>query len=276
MPELPEVETIRQKIAPLLTNNSVKKITSYRKDLRIPIPQNLNRCLKGNKIIKVRRRSKYLWIDFEHGYTLTIHLGMSGRFFFTDKNRELDRHDHVCFDFEDGKHMRFRDPRRFGLIALCLTAELSEHKLFQHLGVEPLSDAFDAQYFFSKCQSRKTMIKNVLMDAKVVVGVGNIYSNEALFLSGINPQTKALTVSKKNLEQLCVNTKKVLEQSIAMGGTSFRDYVGATEEPGLHQIHLKVYGREGEPCNICGILICREVVAGRSLFYCPNCQKMVH
>jgi formamidopyrimidine-DNA glycosylase len=248
-------------------------VTLRRADLRLPIPENLKKNLEGTQVTDVRRRSKYLLIDFSNCHSLILHLGMSGRFFFTESRRVLDRHDHVLFDFDKSLHLRLRDPRRFGVLLLSRTASLSEHKLFCHLGPEPLEKKFSAGYFHKVCQKSHAPIKNFIMNAKHVVGVGNIYAAEALFLSGIRPTRKACQLTKLETENLCRTIKEVLCESIQSGGTSFRDYVGADEESGLHQLKLNVYDREGEACHHCQNRIRRIVQAGRSGFYCSKCQK---
>lgn len=273
MPELPEIETIRTALEPQIINRIMKKVTLRRPDLRFAIPKKLPKKVQGSPITAVHRRSKYLLIDFKNGQTLIVHLGMSGRLFFTDKNREYDKHDHVLFDFNEGKHLRFRDPRRFGLLDICKTKHLANHKLFKNLGVEPLSDDFTAECLLNFCKKSSAPIKSLIMNANNVVGVGNIYANEALFLSGILPTRLGKKITLSEASVLCANIKKILLASIKLGGTSFRDYVGISEDPGLHQLSLKVYGREGEKCKVCGQKILRVVQSNRSSFYCAKCQK---
>lgn len=273
MPELPEVESLKRKLETRLIGKALRHVTLRRADLRWPIPKNLNQKLVPRKLVGLRRRSKYLLWDFEGGQTLILHLGMSGRLFFADSARQFDVHDHVLFDFDSDLHLRFRDPRRFGMVLICATKDLSTHKLFCHLGPEPLGDLFSGESLFLSCKKSRSPIKSFLMNAKVVVGVGNIYASEALFKSGIRPTRPAYKLTQKEAENLCRSIKAVLEESIVAGGTSFRDYVGANEEPGLHQLKLKVYGREGMPCETCHNLIKKITQTGRSSFYCPGCQK---
>lgn len=273
MPELPEVEIIRRKLAPQIIDTSIVSIRFRRQDLRIPIPKDLKKRVVGYKIIDVRRRSKYLLVDFANDQTLIIHLGMSGRLFFTSSNRTYDKHDHVLFDLSNGKHLRFQDPRRFGILTVCETPDLDNHKLFSHLGLEPLSDEFTGKRLYLICKRSTSPIKNFIMNAKYVVGVGNIYANEALFLSQIRPSRRGFRVTKTEAYQLCANIKRVLAESIEMGGTSFRDYVDPYEQPGLHQLHLRVYDRENQPCRACQMPIKRIVQSNRSSYYCMNCQK---
>lgn len=274
MPELPEIETLRTALRASIVNQTISAIHVRRRDLRFDVPRDLSQRFKQSTVVGVRRRSKYLLIDFDHGYTLIVHLGMSGRLFLTEASRSLDKHDHVTFDFAHGLHMRFRDPRRFGLIDYCDTSRECEHRLFQHLGFEPLDDEFQAQQLMEFCAHSKSAIKSLIMNARNVVGVGNIYANEALFASGLHPATLGCDVNKRSATVLCEQIKTILKNSIALGGTSFKDYVSLNEEPGLHQLHLRVYGQEGRPCPQCQSPIQRLIQSNRSSFYCAVCQKL--
>lgn len=273
MPELPEIESLRQKLAAQLPGKSIRKVTLRRADLRYPLATHLKTAFLHSPIREIRRRSKYLLIDFENDQTLVIHLGMSGRFFFTEPNGTLNVHDHVLFDLNDGRHLRFRDPRRFGMMILEATKTLSQNRFFNHLGVEPLTADFSAQKLYSFCHGSTAPIKSLLMNAKYVVGVGNIYANEALFLSGIRPTRIAKKITRAEAKLLCQNIKKILSESIQRGGTTFRDYVDLNQQPGLYQLRLFVYGRDSEPCRRCQKSIKRIVQTGRSSFYCTGCQK---
>lgn len=273
MPELPEIETIRTALEAQILAKKIQRTVLRRPDLRHVIPKDLPERIKLSPVCALRRRSKYLLIDFRNGETLIIHLGMSGRLYFAEKERDYDAHDHVLFDFEDGKHLRLRDPRRFGLLEICKTSELDQHKLFLHLGEEPLNEEFTPETLYQFAKKSDSPIKLILMNAKNVVGVGNIYANEALFFSGVRPTRRGVKITVDEADRLCHNIKKVLRESIAQGGTSFRDYVSTNEEPGFHQLHLSVYGRENEPCRVCGRLIKRVIQSNRSSFYCPQCQS---
>lgn len=273
MPELPEIETLKRKIEPRLMGVCLTAVTLLRPDLRFPITTGIGATLKNQKVTTVGRRSKYLLIGFANNKTLIIHLGMSGRLFFTTKERALDRHDHVLFDFADGLHLRFRDVRRFGCVLMEGTNRLAGHPLLCNLGVEPLGPSFNAAYLWPLCSHSGTTIKSLLMNSKHVVGIGNIYANEALFKSGIRPTKKARTITKPACANICARVKEILGASIASGGTSFRDYVDVDEKPGLHQLNLMVYNRAGKPCRICNTPIKKIVQTGRSSFYCPRCQK---
>lgn len=273
MPELPEIESLKRGLAPKLVGARVSCITPKRADLRYPLPPDLAMAFAGREILALRRRSKYLLLDFNNAKTLVVHLGMSGRFFFTAATSALDKHDHVLIDLEDGRHLRFRDPRRFGMMFFCETAELFENRFFKHLGVEPLETGFSEEFLFGVAKKSHTPIKSLLMNASHVVGVGNIYANEALYLSGVRPTRQAFKITRGEAKLLVQNVKSSLLESIAAGGTTFRDYVNADQKPGLYQVHLHVYGREGEACLRCGTAIKRVVQTGRSSFYCGKCQR---
>lgn len=272
MPELPEVETIRQKLIPRISGKVLLKLETRRPDLRFPIPKSIKN-LKGQTLTKIERRSKYLILVFNDSTCLLVHLGMTGRLYFCDSNRELNKHDHVLFDFEEGLHLRFQDPRRFGFMDICRLKDLSQNKFLQNLGREPLSKEFSGEWFYESTKKSKSPIKNFIMNAHQVVGVGNIYANEALFLAGIHPERQACSLSKSEVTGLVVSIKSVLKKSLEMGGTSFRDYVNVDEKPGLHKINLKVYQRSNESCFVCGQTIQTLVQSGRSTFFCMNCQK---
>lgn len=278
MPELPEIETIRSRLEPRIAGRKVVGLHLNRQDLRAPMPANLKILVMGREVLAVRRRAKYLLIDLREdpsrdgGCTLIVHLGMSGRLFFTAANAPQHRHDHVLIDFSDGQHLRLRDPRRFGLIDIAASATLHEHRLFRHLGVEPLDVAFDAAYLKRLCRASKAPIKHILMNAHKVVGVGNIYASEALFLAGVRPTRPGRRISAAEGARLVQVVKQVLHQSIVHGGTTFRDYVDVDETPGLHQLRLMVYDRAGKSCRACTTPIRRIVQVGRSSYYCPKCQ----
>ena len=273
MPELPEVESLRLKMAPQILAQKFSTLILRRPDLRYPIPPALARELPGATVTAVRRRSKYLLIDTDAGKTWVVHLGMSGRFFFAAHDLPLHQHDHVVAHLHDGRELRFRDPRRFGLMDWLPTPNLESHKWFANLGVEPLSADFTADGFAKICAKSVSPIKLVLMNAEAVVGVGNIYANEALFLAKIFPKTRACDLKRAQIQRLCRHVKEVLQKSITAGGTTFRDYVGANQEPGLYRIELFVYGRDGEPCRVCKSPIQVLRLSGRSTFFCPRCQK---
>ena len=271
MPELPEVETTRRGIEPHIEQKKVSKVILRRKTLRWPITPALSRDLPGETIKSVSRRGKYLLLATQKG-TLLIHLGMSGSLRIVDTNRLAAKHDHVDIVFANDKVLRYTDPRRFGCI-LWETEPIESHPLLASLGPEPLDENFHADYVFKKSRTRSVAVKTFIMDSKVVVGVGNIYANESLFLAGINPRRSAGKISKLRYEKLVECIQQVLQQAIDVGGTTLRDFTGSDGEPGYFAQSLHVYGRKGEPCDLCkGTL--KEIRQGqRSTVYCSRCQK---
>jgi formamidopyrimidine-DNA glycosylase len=271
MPELPEVETTLRGIQPHLAGQRIVEIIIRQPKLRWPVPHGLNQRLTGEKIESLSRRGKYLLLQTGAG-TLILHLGMSGSLRLVDRKESAGKHDHFDIVLENGKALRLTDPRRFG--ALQFTRDdPAVHELIAHLGPEPLSNDFSATTLFAKSRGRKVAIKQFIMDSKVVVGVGNIYANESLFLAGINPKTAAGRISLARYERLVASIKQVLAKAITQGGTTLRDFVGGDGRPGYFAQALKVYGREGEPCSTCGNPI-RQITQGqRSTYYCPRCQK---
>ncbi|MBD2857407.1 bifunctional DNA-formamidopyrimidine glycosylase/DNA-(apurinic or apyrimidinic site) lyase [Spongiibacter sp. KMU-158] len=272
MPELPEVETVRAGIAPHLTEQRFSKTIVRNPNLRWPVPANLEKLLRNQRVLNVERRAKYLLIKLETG-TLVIHLGMSGRLYFVSPDTPLGKHDHLDWLLDNGKLMRYTDPRRFGAVLWLNPGEETSHKLFSALGPEPLSDAFSAEYLYSKTRNRKQPLKSFIMDGHIVVGVGNIYANEALFLSGIRPTLEAGKLSKPRCERLVENIKIVLAKAIAQGGTTLKDFVNGDGKPGYFKQELMVYGRGGEACVNCKTTLKEIRLAQRSTVYCPRCQK---
>ncbi|MDH4445704.1 MAG: bifunctional DNA-formamidopyrimidine glycosylase/DNA-(apurinic or apyrimidinic site) lyase [Akkermansiaceae bacterium] len=271
MPELPEVETTRRGIEPYVAGVQIKELIVRRRDLRQPVSRDITK-LVGRCILGVSRRSKYLLLSIDDGSTLLIHLGMSGSLRVSDPAEEWKKHDHVGITLASGKQLRFHDPRRFGLV-LRLKGDPMEHPLLKKLGPEPLERGFTVGHLATACAGRASAIKVVIMDAKHVVGVGNIYASEALFHAGILPQTPAAHVSRSQAGKLVVSIRKVLAASIKEGGTTLRDFLNSDGQPGYFKQRLFVYGRKGEPCRKCGTLICHEVLGQRATYWCPKCQK---
>jgi len=271
MPELPEVETTRCGIAPHIENNVITKVIIRNRNLRWPIPKGLNNKLAQQKIISVTRRAKYLLLNTDIG-TLIIHLGMSGSLRILSSNETVEKHDHFELQFKNGICLRLRDPRRFGCV-LWEKNDPYQHKLLINLGPEPLDKIFKADYLFEKSRKRKTSIKQFIMDAKIVVGVGNIYASEALFLAKINPKRLAGKITKKHAQDLSAAIKKILKQAIKQGGTTLKDFRSSDGKPGYFQQKLKVYGRNKEACVICKKPIKQITLGQRSTFYCSHCQK---
>jgi formamidopyrimidine-DNA glycosylase len=271
MPELPEVETIRAGLEPLLVGRKITGVTCHRSNLRYPLPDLAD--LVGNQLSGVRRRAKYLLFDFERGeQTLVWHLGMTGQFHVLPQKAELGAHEHVRFDLNDGNSLRYRDARRFGYAGLLDSAQLGTHAWFNKLGPEPFAAAFNGDHLASCCAGRKAPIKNIIMDAATVVGVGNIYASESLFRAGIHPARAAGRISSQRLARLSDIIKQVLTEAIAAGGSTISDFVHADGKPGYFAHCFQVYGRTGEACFHCRAPITRITQAGRSTFYCRSCQ----
>lgn len=271
MPELPEVETTRRGIAPHVEGQRVTTVTIRQRQLRWPVTAGLEAALGGQEILSVERRAKYLLLHTEAG-VLLIHLGMSGSLRVVGSGDALRKHDHADIAFAGGQVLRFHDPRRFGCL-LWLQQPLAVHPLLAELGPEPLSAAFTADYLHARSRKRSVPIKSFIMDGHVVVGVGNIYANEALFAAGIAPDRKAGGLSRARYGRLVEEIKQVLGRAIEAGGTTLRDFVGGTGEPGYFKQALAVYGRGGAPCLRCRSRLREFRLGQRSTVYCPRCQR---
>ncbi len=270
MPELPEVETTRRGIAPHSEGKQVKQLVIRDPRLRWPVPDDLPRRLAGQTLREADRRAKYLLLRFDHG-TVIVHLGMSGSLRVITDNSEPQKHDHIDLIFTDGIRLRFNDPRRFGC---WLWAEHpQDHPLLASLGPEPLGDDFSGPYLFRKSRGRKTPIKSFLMDNRIVVGVGNIYANEALFKTGIHPNRPAGRIGAARYQQLSQAIRETLSAAILMGGTTLRDFVNSDGKPGYFAQSLLVYGRAGLPCVECQRPLREIRMNQRSTVYCTRCQK---
>jgi formamidopyrimidine-DNA glycosylase len=274
MPELPEVEITRSGIEPYLVGNVITGVRVSQRRLRWPIPRDLAARVTGRRIVRVTRRGKYILIDCGgdgHPGWLLLHLGMSGSLRIMDGTAKPQRHDH--FDLLLGKQlMRLRDPRRFGAV-LWEGGDIARHHLLTDLGAEPLEDAFTGAVLHAATRARKAAVKLVLMNANIVVGVGNIYANESLYRAGINPRTQARRLSLARYEALTAAIKSTLTQALAAGGSSLRDFVHSDGTSGYFQQEYYVYGRAGLPCRNCGAIIRQLRQGQRSTFYCPVCQK---
>ena len=271
MPELPEVETTRRGIAPSLTGATITRVVIRERRFRWPIPDGLEKHLTGLVINSVDRRAKYLLIRSDTG-TLIIHLGMSGHLRFVTAGVGPKKHDHVDIELDSGDVLRFNDPRRFGSL-LWTDANPLEHSLLMNLGPEPLDDTFTGSYLYGASRNRRIAIKPHLMNASIVVGVGNIYASESLFRAGIHPRRAAGRISLQRMSRLTEAIKYVLQESIRLGGTTLRDFYSGDGKPGYFRNELNVYDREGEACITCGRPIRQVVLGQRSTFYCPACQK---
>jgi formamidopyrimidine-DNA glycosylase len=269
MPELPEVETTRRGIEPLITGKTVTAVAVRERRLRWPVSPQLER-LVGVPIVAVRRRAKYLLLDSERGSAI-IHLGMSGSLRVVAVSVTPQRHDHVDIAFEDGTCLRLRDPRRFG--AVLWSRDPLQHKLLKSLGPEPFDPLFDGVYLHARARGRKLAVKSLLMDSRVVVGVGNIYASEALHAAGIHPRRPAGRISRPRYQRLSAAVREILAQAIGFGGTTLRDFSNAEGKPGYFRHELSVYDRAGQPCRNCGNAIHQETIGQRSTYYCRRCQR---
>lgn len=275
MPELPEVETTLRGIAPYLRNHHIESVVITQPQLRWPVSSELQ-TLTHLRVLSLRRRAKYLIIDTEHGNTdpghIIIHLGMSGSLRIVNQDEPHRKHDHVEFRLSSGKLMRYHDPRRFGAVLWTATG-VDEHVLIKKLGPEPLDDDFDSEYLHRATRKRKAAIKNLIMDSHVVVGVGNIYASESLFLAGVRPGLAAGRITRAQASGIVTAIKQVLSDAIDQGGTTLRDFVNSDGAPGYFQQTLNVYGRSGELCRQCKAQIKSKTIGQRSTFYCPDCQS---
>ncbi|HET6395635.1 MAG TPA: bifunctional DNA-formamidopyrimidine glycosylase/DNA-(apurinic or apyrimidinic site) lyase [Pseudoxanthomonas sp.] len=271
MPELPEVETTRRGLAPHVEGRTVTGVTLRRPDLRWPIPDEVRHRLPGRRIVQVRRRAKYLLLDTDAGDSALLHLGMSGSLRVLPADTPPGVHDHVDLALDSGRVLRFNDPRRFG--CLLWQPAGSEHELLRGLGPEPLSDAFDGEWLFIRSRGRSAPVKAFLMDQRIVVGVGNIYAAESLFRAGISPLRPAGRVSRARYGALARAARAILQQAIARGGTTLRDFLSPDGAPGYFEQELSVYGRGGLPCRACGTPLREASIGQRASVWCPRCQR---
>jgi len=283
MPELPEVETVRRGLQPAMEGQVIVAADIRRAGLRWPFPAGMAQRLIGQRVERLRRRSKYILADFGSGETLIIHLGMSGRMLvsghapgsFHHDHPALQKHDHVVLDMENGARVTFNDARRFGAMDLCATSDLAAHRFLATLGPEPLGNSFDEDYLLARLKGRQMPIKSALLDQRIVAGLGNIYVCEVLHRTGISPKRRAGDLSAKRIRALVPAIRAVLLDAIAAGGSSLRDHRQTSGELGYFQHSFRVYGREDQPCPTadCLGIITRIAQSGRSSFYCPKCQR---
>ena len=271
MPELPEVETTVQGIKPFLLGQNIQKITVRNGRLRWPVPADLVTRMKNQNVQFVSRRGKYILIGVDQGGIL-IHLGMSGSLRVLQQSEDPGKHDHFDVITDGGSVIRYHDPRRFGCL-LWHPDDIYEHPLLSRLGVEPLQRGFDGSFLYKIAKTKKVPIKTMIMNADIVVGVGNIYASESLFDAGINPKKLCCRISKKRMDRLADSIKKILGNAIAQGGTTLRDFLNTDGKPGYFEQNLTVYGREGENCTRCAGKITKVTQAQRSTFYCARCQR---
>jgi formamidopyrimidine-DNA glycosylase len=269
MPELPEVETSRRGIEPWLIDATISDVVVRDRRLRWPVARGIESKLRGRRIDSVGRRAKYLLINTDRG-TAILHLGMTGSVFLVERDTPAGVHDHFDILLDNGHALRFRDPRRFG--SFLFSKDPHSHELLARLGPEPLGDEFDGEYLWRRSRQRRISVKQFIMNAHVVVGVGNIYASESLFLAGINPKRAAGRIARHRYDALAAAIREVLSRAIRAGGTTLRDFYGGDGKPGYFQQQLAVYDREGEHCRCCNTII-RAIVQGqRTTYYCKSCQ----
>ncbi len=275
MPELPEVQTVVNGIKSKINKHKILRFKKYISKLRYPIQKNLSSKVEGSKVTTVFRKAKYIIINLSNNKSLVIHLGMSGRIIIVKDNKKKFKHTHFSIFFNKNLVLQFIDPRRFGYICITKTVSLERHRFFVNLGVEPLIEKFNDRYLLNVTKNKKSPIKNIIMNQKYIVGVGNIYASEALFLSGINPKNMGCSLTRQDCIKLVKAIKNVLKKSIKLGGSSISDHTMISGKMGYFQNKLQVYGREGLKCRkrTCQSPIIRIVIARRSTFYCTECQK---
>lgn len=286
MPELPEVETVKRGLSRHLLKNRVISVECRRDGLRFPFPKDMVTKIEGRYIEEFERRAKYLLIHLSGGLTWICHLGMSGRFTIHQDGQPMQglfekggdgrgKHDHVVFEMEDGCYVVYTDHRRFGVMDITPTEEISQHKLLRNIGPEPLSELFDGKFLRKALENRSSPIKTALLDQRVVAGLGNIYVCEALHISGISPRRKAMRISLQRHVDLVAAIKKVLFAAIEAGGSTLQDFAGVDGDLGYFPASFRVYGREGENCvsTSCNGVVNRFEQSGRSTFHCPQCQR---
>ena len=274
MPELPEVEVLRRTIESSVKGDGIDSIEVRERRLREPIDtRTLRRLLAGRRVLEVGRRAKYLLVHVEGGSTLVVHLGMSGRFTVATGDAAREPHEHVVLRLASGRKLRFRDPRRFGAMFALPTVAIAADRHFSRLGIEPLGDGFSGAVLAAAAARRNASVKGMLMDAAVVVGVGNIYASEALHRAGIHPRRSVARISSERWERLAAAVRSVLSDAVAQGGTTLNDFADALGESGYFQVALEVYDRAGLLCRRCGGTIRRLRQLGRSTYYCPRCQS---
>jgi formamidopyrimidine-DNA glycosylase len=272
MPELPEVETIRRGLEPLVKGRKVLQVTVRERRMREPIDPRALARLRGSQWTGIRRRSKFLLLDTDGGWTLLVHLGMTGHLWVSEAGRPQRAHEHVVIALQGNRELRFADARRFGLVRVVKTRNVDRDRLLKGLGPEPLSEELGAEALYRSTRGRRQPVKSFLMDTRALAGIGNIYACEVLYRSGVHPKRAVGRIGRDAWDRLLQNLRLVLQEAIAAGGTTIRDFQNAEGDAGYFAVSLRVYGRAGEACSRCGARIRRIVQSGRSTFYCPHCQ----
>lgn len=271
MPELPEVETTRRGLAPHLEGRRVRAVQVRERRLRWPVDADFEKRISGAKILRLERRAKYLLVHTDRGCAIW-HLGMSGSLRLVEGKLPAEKHEHIDWRLDSGLSLRYRDPRRFGAL-LWTEGDPGQHPLLAHLGPEPLGEDFCGEHLYFASRSRRQAVKALIMDGRIVVGVGNIYASESLFLAGIDPRKAANSISRARYRRLAEVIRQVLARAIEQGGTTLRDFIGGDGQPGYFAQQLNVYGRAGEPCPTCGGPVRELIIAQRNTFFCSRCQR---
>ncbi|XVN43015.1 MAG: bifunctional DNA-formamidopyrimidine glycosylase/DNA-(apurinic or apyrimidinic site) lyase [Candidatus Rickettsia vulgarisii] len=272
MPELPEIETLKNCLESKLINLNINKLEKTRDNIRYQLDDKLGYNIRFAKITSLRRRAKYLLIDLDNSYSIIVHLGMTGRLTIQPNDYLTQKHDHIIIYLDNNQKLVFNDHRRFGMI-YAIPTESIENKFFGNLGMEPLSKTISTDYLKVKLQNRKVPIKNLIMDNQIIVGVGNIYACESLFMAKIDPKKLGSSLQDNEITTLLYSIQKVLTKAILAGGTTVKDFVSGDSKPGYFQQELQVYGREDQPCSSCSGVISRIKQSGRATFYCSSCQS---
>jgi formamidopyrimidine-DNA glycosylase len=277
MPELPEVESLRRILVRTAVGRTIVSVRIGEKRLRRRVTADFSGAITGRRIVKLSRRAKYLIIEFDGEHVMLVHLGMSGSLTHRHDGFDADdfdpRHDHLEFALDDASRLVYNDPRRFGMVRLVERAALASTAELKGLGPEPLSREFNADYLAAKARGRTAAIKNLLMDQRIVAGIGNIYASEVLFQAGVRPTRRAGRVTRSEIEKITAAVPIILRAAIGNNGTTFRSYRDSRGQPGRFAARLRVYGREGKPCYTCSTPIKNVVVGQRASFYCPKCQR---
>ena len=272
MPEIAEVETVRNTLKKRILHKKIKKVEVYYEPMIESDIDAFKKNLVGESFIDIKRRGKWLIFETEHYYLLS-HLRMEGKYFIKDKQEIKDKHEHVIFTFIDDTTLRYADTRKFGRMNLILKTEINNTECIKKQGLEPGDKKLTADYLLKKFEKKQLPIKTVLLDQTIISGLGNIYANEVLFAAGINPLTKACNLTKEDCERIVKRAAEIIEAAIKMGGTTIRSYTSSLGVTGKFQQNLKVHKREKEKCLVCGTAIENIKVGGRSTYFCPNCQK---
>ena len=273
MPELAEIETLKNYLEQHIIGKQIGSYVQHRGNLRYALPASLSQHASTGQVEGVERRAKFLNINLSNGYTIIFHLGMSGRLTVQPSSYQTQKHDHIIVGFKDGTQLVFNDARRFGMVYSCKSSDLNAQDFMKNMGQEPLTSEFNTEYLMRLLSNKTSPIKTALMDNRIVVGVGNIYAAESLFIAKIHPLRPANSLTKEEISRMIASIKQVLEKAIKAGGTTLKDFVGGDSKPGYFKQELNVYGRAGEACYVCKQSVKKIKQAGRSSFFCSSCQK---